>query len=223
MPIINGEYIAPTWVNGQNPPIDAQEMQDICDSVAKNQAPTSHASPTKDYGVGNASNYGHVKLSDTADMSLGQSFGTAATPALVALVQNTATEAADAAHQALTLAGGKADATVTGTYQGSGTSGANNQNSLEFGEIIPSVIYISNKPDESDSAVLIVLVPPLKIGYSFYNSDGATKWNTLLEVGAGHFVTPGHTFTAVSWYAKQAGPGAQGNNLGETYTYVAMY
>ena len=32
MPIINGEYIAPTWVNGQNPPIDAQEMQDICDT-----------------------------------------------------------------------------------------------------------------------------------------------------------------------------------------------
>ena len=229
MPIINGEYIAPTWVNGQNPPIDAQEMQDICDSVAKNQAPTSHASPTKDYGVGNASNYGHVKLSDQADMSLGQSFGVAATPQLVALVNDTAHDASLKANQALELAGGKADATVTGTYQGTGTWGANNKNSLEFGKIIPSVIYISNKPDKSNSAVLIVLVPPLKIGYSFYNSADstgadATRWNTLLEVGAGHFVTPpGHTYAVVSWYAKQAGAGAQGNNLGETYTYVAMY
>lgn len=214
MPIIDGKYVAPTWINGQNPSIDAQEMQDICDSLAKNQAPTNHASVNKDYGAGSNSKYGHVKLSDTADISLGQDSGVAATPALVALAQNAATEAADAASVALDLAREKADETVTGTYQGTGTSGANNKNALRFSKI-PSVIYISNKPDESDSAVLIVLVPPLKIGYSFYNSDGVTKWNTLLEVS-----TLSHV---VSWYAKQAGTGAQGNNIGETYTYVGLY
>ena len=218
MPIINGEYIAPTWVNGQNPPIDAQEMQAICDSVAKNQTPTDHASQTTDYGVGNASKYGHVKLSDTADSSLGQNSGTAATPALVALVNDVAHDASLNANQALELAGGKADATVTGTYQGSGTYGANNKNSINFTKI-PTVIYISNKPYRSNSVALLVIVPRLKIGYSFSNAGQSpsapnSAWNTLLEVSV--------SGTTVSWYSTRS-EGSQGNNKGETYTYYAMY
>ena len=218
MPIINGKYVAPTWVNGQNPPIDAQEMQDICDSIAKYQTPTDHASPTTDYGVGNASKYGHVKLSDSADSSLGQNFGTAATPALVALVNDVAHDASLNANQALTLAGGKADATVTGTYQGGGSYGANNKNYLTFPKI-PTVIYISNKPNRSNSEALLVIVPRLKIGYSFSNTGPSNSapnaaWNTLLEVS-----TSGNT---VYWYSTRS-VGSQGNNRGETYTYVAMY
>ena len=216
MPIINGEYIAPTWVNGQNPPIDAQEMQAICDSVARNQTPTNHASPTKDYGVGNASNYGHVKLSDTADSSLGQASGTAATPAMVALVREEA-RLSDA-QQALELAVLKSDTTVTGTYQGSGTYGANNKNSINFTKI-PTVIYISNKPYRSNSVALLVIVPRLKIGYSFSNAGSSpsapnSAWNTLLEVSV--------SGTTVSWYSTRS-EGSQGNNKGETYTYYAMY
>ena len=218
MPIVDGKYVAPTWVNGQNPPIDAQEMQDICDSVAKNQAPTSHASPTTDYGVGNAAKYGHVKLSDTADSSLGQTFGTAATPALVAAVETVADGAASTATQALTLAGGKANATVAGTYIGSGSYGENHKNYLYFSEL-PTVIYISNKPHKSNSATLLVIVPRLKIGYSFSNVGPSTSapnsaWNTLLEVSV--------SGAAVYWYSTRS-EGSQGSNLGETYTYVAMY
>lgn len=218
MPIINGKYVAPTWVNGQNPPIDAQEMQAICDSIAKNQTPTYHASQTTDYGVGNAAKYGHVKLSDTADSSLGQTFGTAATPALVAAVETVADGAASTANQALTLAGGKADKTVTGTYIGSGSYGANHKNTLIFSKI-PTVIYISNKPDRSNSEALLVIVPRLKIGYSFSNTGPSTSapngaWNTLLEVS-----TSGNT---VYWYSTRS-EGSQGNNPGETYTYYAMY
>ena len=218
MPIVDGKYVAPTWVNGQNPPIDAQEMQDICDSVAKNQAPTSHASPTTDYGVGNAAKYGHVKLSDTADSSLGQTFGTAATPAMVSAVKTVADGAASTANQALTLAGVKADATVTGTYIGGGSYGANNKNYLTFTKI-PTVIYISNKPNRSNSEALLVIVPRLKIGYSFSNTGPSNSapnaaWNTLLEVS-----TSGNT---VYWYSTRS-QGSQGNNRGETYTYYAMY
>ena len=218
MPIVDGKYVAPTWVNGQNPPIDAQEMQAICDSVAKNQTPTNHASLTSQYGVGNAAKYGHVKLSDTADSSLGQTFGTAATPALVAAVETAADAAASTANQALTLAGGKADATVTGTYQGGGSYGANNKNYLTFTKI-PTVIYISNKPNRSTSATLLVIVPRLKIGYSFSNVGPSTSapnsaWNTLLEVSV--------SGNAVYWYSTR-NEGSQGNNPGETYTYVAMY
>ena len=218
MPVINGEYIAPTWVNGQNPPIDAQEMQDICDSIAKNQAPTSHASPTTDYGVGNTTKYGHVKLSDTPDASRTATNGVAATPAMVYAVKTVADAAASTANQALTLAGGKADATVTGTYQGSGTYGENNKNSINFTKI-PTVIYISNKPNRSNSEALLVIVPRLKIGYSFSNAGSSPSapnaaWNTLLEVSV--------SGTTVSWYSTRS-EGSQGNNKGETYTYYAMY
>ena len=218
MPIVDGKYVAPTWVNGQNPPIDAQEMQAICDSVAKYQTPTSHASPTTDYGVGNDSKYGHVKLSDTPDASRTAANGVAATPAMVAAVKTVADRAATTAAQALELAGGKADATVTGTYQGGGSYGANNKNYLTFTKI-PTVIYISNKPNRSNSEALLVIVPRLKIGYSFSNTGPSNSapnaaWNTLLEVS-----TSGNT---VYWYSTRSG-GSQGNNRGETYTYYAMY
>lgn len=35
MPIQDGKYVAPTWYNDTNPPINAAELQDICDSIAQ--------------------------------------------------------------------------------------------------------------------------------------------------------------------------------------------
>lgn len=37
MPIVNGQYQAPTWVNGQRPPINAEELQAISDTVESNR------------------------------------------------------------------------------------------------------------------------------------------------------------------------------------------
>ena len=48
------------------------------------KAPTSHANSGTTYGAGTASLYGHVKLSDTADSSLGVDSGTAVTPKALA-------------------------------------------------------------------------------------------------------------------------------------------
>ena len=47
------------------------------------RAPTNHASTGTSYGAGNASNYGHVKLSDSTSSTSGTSGGTAATPSAV--------------------------------------------------------------------------------------------------------------------------------------------
>ena len=47
------------------------------------KAPTSHASSETTYGMGTASSYGHVKLSDTVDSSLEASRGVAVTPKAV--------------------------------------------------------------------------------------------------------------------------------------------
>lgn len=47
------------------------------------KAPTSHASSATTYGVGNGSNYGHLKLSDSTSSTSAVSGGIAATPAAV--------------------------------------------------------------------------------------------------------------------------------------------
>lgn len=47
------------------------------------RAPTNHASTGTSYGAGNASNYGHVKLSGSTSSTSGTSGGTAATPSAV--------------------------------------------------------------------------------------------------------------------------------------------
>lgn len=56
----------------------------LVQSVASTKAPINHASSDTTYGVGNYSNYGHVKLTDTPDTSQQAGDGYAATPAAVA-------------------------------------------------------------------------------------------------------------------------------------------
>ena len=41
MPISGGKYVAPTWANSTTPPIDASELQDICDSIASYADPVA--------------------------------------------------------------------------------------------------------------------------------------------------------------------------------------
>lgn len=71
--------------------------------------PTSHGSTAATYGVGNASQYGHLKLSDAVDRASGATGGTAATPAAV----KAAKEAADAAQSSANCAQSSADAAMT--------------------------------------------------------------------------------------------------------------
>ena len=56
------------------------EVSSTIQALTAGKAPTSHASSGTTYGAGTASLYGHVKLSDTANSSLGASSGTAVTP-----------------------------------------------------------------------------------------------------------------------------------------------
>lgn len=71
--------------------------------------PTSHTSTATTYGVGNATQYGHLKLSDAVDSASGATGGTAATPAAV----KAAKEAADVAQSAADAAQSAADAAMT--------------------------------------------------------------------------------------------------------------
>ena len=54
--------------------------------LANGKAPTSHASSSKTYGIGNGLYYGHVSLSDSLDMGTDSDYGIAATPMAVKTV-----------------------------------------------------------------------------------------------------------------------------------------
>lgn len=62
---------------------DAVSEAQAAQTAAAGKAPTDHASSAATYGAGTAANYGHVKLSDSVNSTLGASGGTAATPAAV--------------------------------------------------------------------------------------------------------------------------------------------
>ena len=95
------------------------------------KAPTSHASTAATYGLGTASNYGHLKLSDSTSSTSAASAGIAASPKAVKAaydLANTASTAAAAAQStaetastAAAAAQSTADAAMPkagGTFQG---------------------------------------------------------------------------------------------------------
>lgn len=85
--------------------------------------PTSHASTATTYGVANASQYGHVKLSDAANSSSGVSGGVAATPAAVKAAKDAADAAQSSADAAMTKASTLATSSTPGIVKpGTGMS-----------------------------------------------------------------------------------------------------
>ena len=76
-------------------------------STANGKAPTNHASTATTYGAGTASNYGHVKLSDSTSSTSGTGGGVAATPAAVKSAYDRATTGINNAANALSVANGK--------------------------------------------------------------------------------------------------------------------
>ena len=63
--------------------------------IDTSRAPVSHASTATTYGVGNATKYGHVKLSDSYNSSIDNTKGTAATPKAVEAALAQANDYAD--------------------------------------------------------------------------------------------------------------------------------
>lgn len=76
--------------------------------------PTSHASSNTTYGVGNATQYGHLKLSDATNNLSGVSGGVAATPAAVKAAKDAADAAQSSADSAMTKASTLATASTPG-------------------------------------------------------------------------------------------------------------
>ena len=76
--------------------------------------PTSHASTNTTHGVGNATQYGHLKLSDATNSSSGVTGGVAATPAAVKAAKDAADAAQSSANNAMTKASTLATSSAPG-------------------------------------------------------------------------------------------------------------
>ena len=85
----------------------AQDLAEITDALQAGldaKAPQNHASTQATYGIGNAASYGHVRLSDATDSTLGEPSGTAATPTAVRSAYAAALAAKSRADDAYTSA-----------------------------------------------------------------------------------------------------------------------
>ncbi len=81
----------------------AQDLAEITDALQAGldaKAPQNHASTQATYGIGNAASYGHVRLSDATDSTLGEPSGVAATPTAVRSAYDAAREAKSRADDA---------------------------------------------------------------------------------------------------------------------------
>ena len=92
--------------------------------------PTNHASSDTTYGVGDASNYGHLKLSNSTTSTAGSSSGVAATPAAVKKAYDAAVAAQATADEALSKGGGGGSLEPTGVE--AGTYGEYNSSSSYY-------------------------------------------------------------------------------------------
>ena len=119
MPIVDGKYVAPTWVNKGAPPISATELQAMCDTIASNQTAVSTAQETAD------------DAQTTAD-------GKYTKP-------SAGIPKSDLASDVQTALTGNAKI-VTGTYTGTGTYGTDNPNSLTF-DFEPKLVFIASSTE----------------------------------------------------------------------------
>ena len=140
---------------------EAEEQFFKKDNIPTSITPTSHASPSSTYGVGNSSNYGHLKLSDSITSTSGESSGVAATPAAVKA-------AADKS-----IIPQYACGTLCFTTQG-GYDATSTYKVINFIPSIIKVYFISlTSSTGSDAQLCTVLTPPTAYGSSY------TKVNTI--------------------------------------------
>lgn len=76
---VNKEYLQPI----EDQLKENQDAITTAQATANSKAPINHASEDATYGPGNAAQYGHLKLSDSIDLSSGAAAGIAATPTAI--------------------------------------------------------------------------------------------------------------------------------------------
>lgn len=168
-------------------------------------APTSHASTATTYGVGNASNYGHVKLSDaTNGTAAAASGGTAATPKAVS----------DALAAAKSYADGKADVNTTYTLTKSGST-------ITLTGSDESTMSVT----DSDTTDLTAMTGTLGVNHGGTGAStlgAGVVYHSASGTGAMSIATAANIVSAIGTNAvARATADASGNNIADTYAKKA--
>ena len=204
MPMQNGIYVAPTWVNNAAPAIDADELQAMSDTIQENQTP------------------GVAKVQLT--QALQSAFGLSSSQQLDALL-NILSRAAvlnsggDELQSVLgdtllTLPGVRI---ATGSYVGTGTYGANNPCTLTF-DFLPELVMFQNTffgqistGGSSSNIVPVMAMQGQTNGMVFYNSASGADGYTYIT----------WSNKTMSWY-NTSDEYYQLNSLNTTYYYLAF-
>lgn len=124
-------------------------------TTVNGKAPTNHASSGTSYGVGNATSYGHVRLSDTPSSS-GASDGIAATPKMVQeAISSAPLGVTTLINKTMTAAQVKAAATGSGTI--TGASDGNLVEAYAYGKLVEVSFLNGSGFDVSGGSVIVTL------------------------------------------------------------------
>lgn len=152
--------------------------------AAQDKAPQSHASTNTTYGVGNATNYGHVKLMDYAQQ-YGATAGTALTPKALSdyLIFN----------ELPAVSAGQSVACPNGWMSGRVS------NNHQFFKVYGNPTFITSAEISAFKSAC-VSVPGLSgvTGVAIFSGLGSV--DNAYEIGTGGFVLTGESATAMTFY-----------------------
>lgn len=206
MPIVDGKYVAPTWVNKGAPPISASELQAMSDTLVANQTAVSTAQEAAD------------DAQTTADGKYTKPSAGIPKSDLASDVQAALTGNAKIA---------------SGTYTGTGTYGADNPNSLTFSfepKIVIMLGYLNSNgawnpmlgyiPISSNNYEVITVMTASALSTAYSHYTGFLRGNMYSTTGTswGKKSEDGKTFY---WY-DSGGAAGQCNSEGYTYFYLAI-
>lgn len=173
-----------------------------------------HRSVSTEYGMANATYFGHAKLSDATDSPLGASDGFAASPKAVKKAYDQAIAASS----------------ISGVYVGEGRCGKDNPNEIVFeGRELPKAVLIfekSSSPMFIRYGQFIIAETGECVGCT--HVDGV---DTMMEVThSGRFTMDsegngGVVYTALQWYydTDESHPANQLDTKNSTFVWVAIY
>ena len=202
----------------------AKAVQSLIDHLADKKNPHAvtyeqsgaakkmHRSVSTEYGMANATYFGHAKLSDATDSAMGASDGMAASPKAVRAAYNRAVAASS----------------VSGVYVGEGKCGKDNPNTLYFDGAIPRAVFIFEKnvsPMFVRYGSFIIAPTGETVGYTCV--DGAENMMVVNLASASSITSDGETSlsSSLSWYydTDESHPANQLDTSGSTFVWVAIY
>lgn len=130
--------------------------------LANGKAPTSHASSSTTYGIGNGLYYGHVSLSDSLDMGTDADYGIAATPMAVKTVyMQLLSQLADKYNAAILV--DTATSISTGKYQNYSSPFEDaDGNKLKVVIYAPNLTSIAGLSIRDTDDIVAIIAPQLK-------------------------------------------------------------